>query len=261
MNGMVIGRPGVLESLLYCRARRKKLSLDKCMSDFVDANAFGKRGIACWRCPQGKANRSGFCIAYDGDEDDDGLVLAPRELATPSQCGRPSAVPRPGASAPPRPLPQPPAESPQPQIASPASDPLPPPTETAPQGKDDTMKPTEGTKRMLLPDRVRLAWTNTPGKTAEEKLGYVFNRHATDALQKIFGLGSAGSAYAFMVKLVDEDMINEDDHCWANDMSNYTGESGGSGDDDDSGGGQANPPVFAPPTRRPMPGPRPRPSP
>ena len=102
---------------------------------------------------------------------------------------------------------------------------------TTTQEERGKMKPKERAQRMLFSDRVRLAWINTPGKTAEEKQEYVFNRHATDRLQEIFGLGSPLSAQAFLVKLSDEGLINDD--CWTDDMSNYTGTSGGTPDGDD----------------------------
>jgi DNA replication initiation complex subunit (GINS family) len=46
-----------LEDQFYCRARRRRLSLRKCLSDYCSANAFENKKSACWRCPQGKVNR------------------------------------------------------------------------------------------------------------------------------------------------------------------------------------------------------------
>ena len=99
---------------------------------------------------------------------------------------------------------------------------------------------------MLFSDRVRLAWINTPGKTAEEKQEYVFNRHATDALQKILGLGSVLSAQQYLNKLIADGLLIGDDGFfhWTDDMSNYTGASG----DEPDGGDRVR--------RGPKPGPR-----
>lgn len=44
----------------YCRARRRKLTIGKCLEDYVTANAFDKNKSACWRCPQGKKTRCAF---------------------------------------------------------------------------------------------------------------------------------------------------------------------------------------------------------
>ncbi len=49
-----------LEEEFYCRPRRRRLSLEKCLEDYMNANAFGSRRSACWRCPQGCHNRSQF---------------------------------------------------------------------------------------------------------------------------------------------------------------------------------------------------------
>lgn len=49
-----------LEDEFYCRARRRRVTLDKCLNDYLDANAFNDRRSACWRCPQGRRNREAF---------------------------------------------------------------------------------------------------------------------------------------------------------------------------------------------------------
>ncbi len=49
-----------LEDLFYCRARRRRLTLEKCLDDYVDANAFSTRRVVCWRCPQGRQNREDY---------------------------------------------------------------------------------------------------------------------------------------------------------------------------------------------------------
>ena len=56
-----------LEDKFYCRARRKWLILDKCLNDYVNANAFEKRRSACYRCLQGRRNREAF--AYGPEEE------------------------------------------------------------------------------------------------------------------------------------------------------------------------------------------------
>jgi hypothetical protein len=59
-----------LADVFYCRARRKDLTLDKCLNDYLEANAFDKRRSACFRCPQGRKNREGF--AGGGADEDEG---------------------------------------------------------------------------------------------------------------------------------------------------------------------------------------------
>lgn len=43
-----------------CRSRRMVVSLDKCLSDFVDADVYQRRRRACFRCPDGRRNRENF---------------------------------------------------------------------------------------------------------------------------------------------------------------------------------------------------------
>jgi hypothetical protein len=57
-----------LSDSFYCRARRKELSLDKCLNDYLEANAFERRRSACFRCPQGRKNREVFAGAPEDDE-------------------------------------------------------------------------------------------------------------------------------------------------------------------------------------------------
>lgn len=49
-----------LKDSFYCKARRRQITLFKCLDDFVNANAFEKRSAACWRCQQGRLNRENF---------------------------------------------------------------------------------------------------------------------------------------------------------------------------------------------------------
>lgn len=57
-----------LADSFYCRARRKDLALEKCLNDYLEANAFDKRRSACFRCPQGRKNRETFA---GGESDED----------------------------------------------------------------------------------------------------------------------------------------------------------------------------------------------
>ncbi|MBI4993013.1 MAG: hypothetical protein HZC26_02665 [Candidatus Magasanikbacteria bacterium] len=130
--------------------------------------------------------------------------------------------------------PQPPAEpvlvSPPVEVPEDVPQAVPPPhddevsdTTTAPASEEKRGEMKERAKKMPFADRVRLAWNNTPGKTAAKKQEYVFNRHATDALQKIFGVGSVMYAQQFYDRLREEELITDADgsYNWANDMSNY----------------------------------------
>ena len=49
-----------LDDRFYCKARRRRLTLDKCLSDYCTANAFERKKSACWRCPQGQINRKRY---------------------------------------------------------------------------------------------------------------------------------------------------------------------------------------------------------
>ncbi len=62
-------QPLTLSDTFYCRPRRKKLTLEKCLDDFLEANAFERRRSACFRCPQGRRNRETFAGGV-GDEDE-----------------------------------------------------------------------------------------------------------------------------------------------------------------------------------------------
>jgi hypothetical protein len=52
-----------LWDIFYCRARRRRLNLQKCMTDFMNANAFDKQKSACWHCVQGRENRDDYSKA------------------------------------------------------------------------------------------------------------------------------------------------------------------------------------------------------
>lgn len=49
--------------IFYCRARRRRLVLEKCLEDYVESNAFNRRKSACWRCPQGRRNRERYAAS------------------------------------------------------------------------------------------------------------------------------------------------------------------------------------------------------
>ena len=44
----------------FCKPRRKVLGMEKCLTDFLNANAFEKRRSVCWRCSYGRKNREDF---------------------------------------------------------------------------------------------------------------------------------------------------------------------------------------------------------
>jgi hypothetical protein len=49
-----------MEEAFYCRARRRRLTLGKCLDDYMNANAFEDKKSCCWKCPQGRRNRTEF---------------------------------------------------------------------------------------------------------------------------------------------------------------------------------------------------------
>lgn len=49
-----------LDDEFYCRPRRRRLAIEKCLDDYMNANAFTNKRSACWRCPQGCTNRRTF---------------------------------------------------------------------------------------------------------------------------------------------------------------------------------------------------------
>lgn len=49
-----------LEDEFYCRPRRKRLTIDDCLEDYMDANAYEKQRSACYRCPLGRNVRRAF---------------------------------------------------------------------------------------------------------------------------------------------------------------------------------------------------------
>lgn len=57
-----------LADTFHCRARRKELTLDKCLNDYLEANAFERKRSACYRCPQGRRNREVYAGAPEDDD-------------------------------------------------------------------------------------------------------------------------------------------------------------------------------------------------
>jgi hypothetical protein len=53
-------QPSERSDEFYCLARRRRLSLGKCLDDYLDANALTQRKKVCYRCPQGRANREAY---------------------------------------------------------------------------------------------------------------------------------------------------------------------------------------------------------
>ena len=49
-------------AVFYCRAKKKRLSVEECLERYVDSNAFEKKRSACWRCYQGRSTRSEYSI-------------------------------------------------------------------------------------------------------------------------------------------------------------------------------------------------------
>ncbi len=52
-----------LEDEFYCRPRRRRLTIERCLEDYMNANAFSDKHSACWRCPQGCTNRQQYADA------------------------------------------------------------------------------------------------------------------------------------------------------------------------------------------------------
>ncbi len=52
------GKPELsLDEEIYCRGKRKKVTVDSCETNFVDANALEDKNSACYRCPKGREVR------------------------------------------------------------------------------------------------------------------------------------------------------------------------------------------------------------
>ncbi|MBP7126606.1 hypothetical protein KBD49_09605 [Myxococcota bacterium] len=57
-----------LVDTFHCRARRKELTLDKCLNDYLEANAFDRKRSACYRCPQGRRNREAYAGVQEAED-------------------------------------------------------------------------------------------------------------------------------------------------------------------------------------------------
>lgn len=55
-----VPQPSKLDDIFYCAARRRRLPLNKCLDDYMNANAMTMRKRVCYRCPQGRRNRLAF---------------------------------------------------------------------------------------------------------------------------------------------------------------------------------------------------------
>ena len=55
--------PKTPEDDFYCRLRKRRVVLQKCLNDYVNANALNEKNGSCWQCDQGHKNR----ISYSSD--------------------------------------------------------------------------------------------------------------------------------------------------------------------------------------------------
>ena len=44
----------------YCKTRRRRQLIEKCLDDYLNSNALERKRSACWRCFQGKKTRQAF---------------------------------------------------------------------------------------------------------------------------------------------------------------------------------------------------------
>ncbi len=58
-----------LDDEFYCKYRRRRLSLERCLSDYCDANAFNNRKSPCWCCPMGKIHRLRFSVKVEEEKE------------------------------------------------------------------------------------------------------------------------------------------------------------------------------------------------
>ena len=56
----VLAQPTSLYDIFYCSARRRRMTLERCLDDYVNVNAMTLRRRVCYRCPQGRTNRTVF---------------------------------------------------------------------------------------------------------------------------------------------------------------------------------------------------------
>jgi len=44
----------------FCKPRRRVLKMEKCLTDYLNANAMEKKRSVCWRCSYGRKHREAF---------------------------------------------------------------------------------------------------------------------------------------------------------------------------------------------------------
>jgi hypothetical protein len=54
-----------LDDEFHCRYRHREISLQQCLDDFVEANAFDFARHACFKCPLGLRRRCDFADGMD----------------------------------------------------------------------------------------------------------------------------------------------------------------------------------------------------
>lgn len=59
----LVQQPIALRDVFYCAARRRRMTLEQCLDDFVEVNAMTQRRRVCYRCPQGRTNRETFAAS------------------------------------------------------------------------------------------------------------------------------------------------------------------------------------------------------
>jgi hypothetical protein len=57
-----------ISDTFYCRPRRKVLTLNRCLTDYLETNALEKRGSACFRCMLGRINREQFAYQVENGD-------------------------------------------------------------------------------------------------------------------------------------------------------------------------------------------------
>jgi len=50
------------EAMFYCHAKRRQVTLDRCLLGYMNAHALDIKGSACWMCGQGRANRRDYAV-------------------------------------------------------------------------------------------------------------------------------------------------------------------------------------------------------
>lgn len=50
------------EVMFYCHAKRRQVTLDLCLLGYMNAHALDVTKSACWRCGQGRRNRSDYAM-------------------------------------------------------------------------------------------------------------------------------------------------------------------------------------------------------